>query len=398
VNITRVVFLTVLAAAPLSAQERSPDWSTLAGSGLFTLPTADTLPARRVSLAVNVDNRDRDPLGIDVFEGTVVATVGVGDSLEIYAHDVFSRVVSMPDPPPLPAAPLDLVVPAGRAVPPLPHHTFYAPTPYVDKRGSARFDAFVPGDFVLGAKLRVAGDAGSGAALALAGEVKLPLSRSDSDLRSGAGTGAVDLRLRAITQLRAGGATLVATAGYTRTGDGALGDRWLTVDAGGAARVQERPLELADRLQLGLGARYEMGAVAAVLEAGAEVAVGGRTPVLDESTPVDLLGGLQVRGGPLRITAALRYHGNALASGARRANPMAGLVDLTDVAPADLAAYLDGLGAGAALPLLREGSHRVVSAPDGGPALPAGARRVPAVYTVRSEHQVGFVIALGIVF
>jgi hypothetical protein len=391
--------LAALAAAPSSAGEAAGGWTTLAGSGLMTLPTAQTLRSGRVSLAVNVDNRDRDPLGIDVFEGTVAATVGLGGRIEAYAHDVFSRVISMPEPPPLPAAPLDLIAPPGRGVPPLPHHTFYGPTPYVDKRGSARFDAFVPGDFVLGAKMRLFGEADRGAALALAGEVKLPLSRSPGDLRSGAGTGGVDLRLRAIGQWRGGRSTLAAMAAYTRTGDGDLGDRWVVVENSGAARAEERPLELADRLGLGIGARYALGgALAAVVEASADIAVGARTPVLDETTPLDLLGGLQVGGGPLRLTAALRYHGNALPSGARRINPLGGLVDVTDVAAPDLAAYLDRLGAGAAVPLLREGSHRVVAAPAGGPALPAGARRLAADYSVRSEHQIGFVIALGFTF
>jgi hypothetical protein len=72
-------------------------------------------------------------------------------------------------------------------------------------------------------------------------------------------------------------------------------------------------------------------------------------------------------------------------------------VDLTDVASAELAAYLEAVGADAALPYLRAGAQRVI-ATGSTQALPEGARRLPSSYRIRSEHQVGFVLAWGWVF
>jgi hypothetical protein len=269
----------------------------------------------------------------------------------------------------------------------------------VDKRGSARFDEFVPGDALLGAKLRLSEGSGARPALALATELKLPLSKDVADLRSGSGTGGVALRLRAIAQRTAGRNLLLATAAYTRTAAGARGDQLVEVDAGGAVRSGERALELSDRLLLGVGARHAFSpALAAVLEASADVDVGGHTATLDSATPFDVLAGLQARAGGARFMAALRYHAGALPSGEVRRSPLGGLVDVTDVSDADLFGYLVHLGAGGAFGRLRDGTHRVVATPAKGPALPPGARLLPAEYTIRSEHNVGFLIALGWTF
>jgi hypothetical protein len=191
----------------------------------------------------------------------------------------------------------------------------------------------------------------------------------------------------------------VATAAYTLTADGELGDRFLQVDAGGAVRSEDRPLALADRLLVGVGARRALGgALAAVFEASADFEVGGHTPTLDSATPFDLLAGLQARAGGLRVAAALRYHAGALPSGDVRRSPLGGLIDVTDVSGPDLAAYLSRLGAGAALSGLRDGTHRVVAAPPGGPPPPPGARILANEYTIRSEHNFGFLLAVGWTF
>jgi hypothetical protein len=385
--------------APAADDASLAGWPTLAGSGLFTLPGADTLRAGGVSISANFDNRDRDPLGLDLLDGAAALTVGLGGRAEVYGHAIFTRVASLPEVPALPPSPLDLVAAPGAQLPPGPYHSYYPPTPYVDKRGTARFDEFVPGDALLGAKLRLGDGSGSRPALALAAELKLPLTKDRADLGSGSGTGGVDLRLRAIAQWTPGPHVLLATAAYTRTADGALGDRFVEVDAGGAVRAGDRPLELSDRLLLGVGARRALGrAVAAVLEASADVEVGGHTATLDSATPFDVLAGVQARAGGGRLTAALRYHAGALPSGEVRRSPLGGLIDVTDVSDADLVAWLARLGAGAAAPQLRAGSHRVVATPAKGPALPPGARVLADEYTIRSEHNFGFLIALGWTF
>jgi hypothetical protein len=394
-----VLAAALLRAAPATAGAALAGWPTLAGSGLFTLPGADTLRGGGVALSVNIDNRDRDPLGLDLLDGALVAVVGLGERTEAYAYDVFTRVASLPEAPALPPAPLDLVAAPGAALPTGPFHSHYSLTPYVDKRGRARFDAFVPGDLVLGVKRRLVDQRGARPALAAALEAKLPLSSSADDLGSGAGTGGTDLRARAVAQWTAGRAALVASAAYTRTAGGALGDRFVRVDAGGDARAEDRELQLADRVMIGAGLRIALtDALALVAEGSADADVGARTPTLDTATPFDVLAGLQARAGGARLQAALRYHGNALPSGQRRRSPLAGLLDVTDVAEAELAAYLARVGAGAAAPLLRPGTHRVLALPAGSPAPPPGARVLAPEYAIRSEHNVGFVIALGWTF
>lgn len=383
------------AGAPLHAQPPARDgWPTLAGTGLVTLPTAETQRAGHAALALNLDNRDRDPLGIDVFDGAGTFTVGLSARAEAYGSVVFSRVVSMPEVPALPPPPLDFIVPPGGTLVEPPLHAFYSPTPYVDKRGRDRFDAWQSGDALLGAKLRLGGGGGARPALAVAAEVKVPLSRAIGDLRSGSGTGGVDVRLRAVAQWSAGPHALLATAAFTRTGDGALGDRVVRVDPGGV-RVSDRPLDLASRLLLGVGARRALGGgAAAVVEASLETEVGGHTPTLDVAGPFDLLGGVQGRRGGLRVLAALRYHGHSPPSGARRASPVAGLIDVSDVGADALADFLSRLGAGAATGALRPGTHRIVGTTAAVP-LPPGARRLAPDYGIRSEHQVGLVFTLG---
>jgi hypothetical protein len=100
----------------------------------------------------------------------------------------------------------------------------------------------------------------------------------------------------------------------------------------------------------------------------------------------------------VRLTAGVLYHAHDAPDGAVRPSPLAGFVDLTDVAAADTQRYLEALGLGGAYPLLRPGSQRVVARPQGGPPLPAGARVIPATYTISSEHQIGYVLGVSVGF
>jgi hypothetical protein len=382
------LLLAALLASPAPAEQA---WPSTRGSGLLTLPDAATLAPGRAVLSMVVDNRDRDPLGLDLLDGSLLLTLGVAGKTEAYGWLVFSRVASLPEPPALPPPPLDLIVAPDAEAPPRPHYALYAETPYVDKRGSARFDAWVPGDALVGVKRRISQGRAWKPALAAALELKLPLDRGYSRLQSGSGTGGWDVGARLVASWDGERQSAVATAGYVRTGNGPLGDR-LLVASDAAAHVSDRPLELADRLELGVGGRRALsGRLAILAEAFRVFEVGERTPILDAAPPFDLLAGVQLRLGRSGLTAGLRFHANALDS-ALRPSPLAGLVDLTDVEPDALAAYLQAVGAAGALPHLRDAGHRVIATRSGQP-LPAGARRLDATYRIRSEHQVGFVLA-----
>jgi hypothetical protein len=377
-------------AATARAQETA--WPSVAGSGFFTLADARTLPPGRVLLGAAVDNRDRDPLGIDLLDLSATFAVGLSPRLELYGALVASRVTAMPETPVLPPPPLDLIVGPGASAPSRPHYSILWTVPYVNKRGTARLDDFVPGDGLVGAKMRVRDGAGRSPTIALAGELKVPLTRDEADLSSGAGTGGVDAGARAILQWGAR-PVVAASVRYTLVGTPARGDREIAIDGGGRARALDRPLDLPDRLDVGLGARYALGAgLAAVAEASAAFDVGGRTAIVDASWPLDVIAGFQARAGGARFSAGLRWHGHAAPSGARRAAPVAGLVDLTDVSDADLGSFLEAVGASAATPFLRTRAQRLLALGGPAPALPAGARVVPAEYGIRSEHQIGFVL------
>jgi hypothetical protein len=387
------VLLVALLAAP------PPDWLSLAGTGLLTLHDAATLPPGRASVAFTLDNRDRDPLGLDLLDGSVALTVGLSPRMELYGRAVLSRVAALPELPALPPPPLDLIQLHGTALPPPPHYALYTETPYVNKRGTARFDDWVPGDALLGVKRRISEASSWRPALAACLEVKFPLTRRLGDLQSGAGTGGVDFAGRATAEWRHGADAWVASLGYVRTGRPPRGDRVIVVAAAsGEARSEDVALQVADRVEAGLGWRHRLTErLAVVLEAVKMIDAGGRTPVLDQAPPLDLLGGVQLRLGRTRLAAGLRYHADALENGALRPSPLAGFIDVTDVADADLARFLGSLGAANALGALRGGSQRVVAERDS-PALPQGARRLPESYRLRSEHQVGFVVVWGWAF
>lgn len=384
--------LVALLLLPAPAEQ---PWIGLAGSGLLTLPDTRTALPGRGALGLTIDNRDRDPLGIDVFDGSLAWTVGVRKNLELSGHLTFSRVVALPEAPALPPPPLDLILPAGASAPARPYYALYAETPYLNHRGEARFSKLVPGDALLAAKLRLSEAQGRRPALALALELRPPLTRGRHSLESGAGTGGLDAGLRAISEWRLGPWALIANAAYTRVGAPPDGDQIITASASSASVVQE-PLRLPDRLDLGIGARRELTArLAVVLESTLQASIGDRTPVLDARDPWDVLAGVQGRFGGARLALGLRYHGGSLPSGAVRSAPLAGFVDLTDVSDADARRYLAAIGMGAAADRLRSNVQRAVAAPRNAVALPVAARVIQETYSIRSEHQIGFVVLLG---
>jgi hypothetical protein len=392
-------------AVPRSKRQPQPGWLGLSGSGLFTLPDIRTMAPGEFVVGVTVDNRDRDPLGIDLLDGALAWNVGLTRRMETYGRVVASRVVTVPGRRlPLPPPPLDLIVPASVDPPRRPYYPLFSLTPYVNDRGVARFSEFVPGDAVFGVKYRLADPRGRRPGLAAAAQLTLPMPQGLADLQSGGGTGTVDIGVRAIAEWRLGRFDLTTSALYVRTGGTPYGDRLVRLEPGVAAgrasgRVDEMPLSLPNRLELGVGARRPLRPwLAAVLETSAALEVGYRSYALDRITPVDVLGGVQISHKRLRAAVALRYHGNAARTGDVRPSPLAGAVDLTDVPAEPLADYLRRVGAAPALEWLRGRSQRVLLSPPASVAPPPGARVIPAQYEIESEHQIGFMFALGWAF
>lgn len=392
-----VVAILGACVAPRAHAEAQEPWSALLGSGLLTLQDTATLAPGRFTVALTIDNRDRDPLGLDLVDGAVAWNVGLTRFLEFYGHHVFSRSVAVPDTPVLPPPPLDAIVPPGTALPRRPYYSLYSPVPYVDDSGPIRFGSDIPGEVILGAKARALQPKGARPGLAFLAEVQIPLTKELRYLQAGAGTGAVDARLGAVAEWRRRRWSFLARTAFTRVGGPAYPDRHIE-SRNGAVVATDEALVLPHRLDVGVGVRRTLlSTLAAVAEVTTVFEVGHRTRSLDRARPVDLLAGLQFRWKRLRMTAALRDHTHALTSMQVRPAPLAGLVDMTQVADAEIARYLRAVGLGGAESFLRPGSHRLLVPPAAGPPLPLGSRVIPETYRIRSEHQIGFVLlwALG---
>lgn len=389
----------VLASVLASPPPPPPDpWAALLGSGLLTLQDTATIDRGRVSLGLTIDNRDRDPLGLDIFDGAFAVRVGVTRWAEAYGHVVVNRSVAVPDTLVNPPPPLDQLVPPGASVPRRPWYSLYSPSPYADDTGLVHFGAGHPGDALLGVKGRALEPRGARPGLAASLEVRLPLATNLRDLQAGAGTGGTDVRVGAIAEWRPGRWSLVASTGFMRPGRPAYDDRRIEVQ-GESIVVTDEPLVLPYRLDFGLGARRTIRPwLAAVAEATTVFETGRRTTSLDRARPVDLMLGVQLRHKALQMTAALRDHRNALPTLTVRPSPLAGLVDLTRVSADDLAAYLNEVGLGTAEAHLRPRTHRLLVPPPGGADLPRGARVIPDEYRITSEHQLGFTLIWAVSF
>lgn len=390
------VLLGAMAAA--ARPEALDPWAAFLGSGLLTLPDTATLAPGRVGLGLSIDNRDRDPLGLDIVDGAVSVRAGVTRWAEAYGQFVLNRSVAVPDTPVNPPPPLDLLVPPGLAAPPRPYYSLYSPAPYLDDTGVIHFGAGQLGDALVGLKARLAEPAGARPGLALGLEVRFPLGSSLRDLQAGSGTGGVDLRTSATGEWRPRGFGIVASAGFTRVGQPSYPDRIIRIREGRVEATDE-PLVLPYRLDVGAGVRRPLGqAFALVGEVTTVFETGRRTRTLDRTRPLDLLIGLQARRGNLQATAALRNHRNALPPSRMLASPLAGYIDLTRVSEEATEEYLRAIGLGRAVPALRLGTHRLLVPPPSAVPLPEGARVIPPEYRISSEHQLGFLFALSVSF
>jgi hypothetical protein len=386
----RVWLAAALLAGP--GPRAGAEWASLAGSGLLTLPDTATLPAGRPRLVVFLDNRDRDPIQLDQIDFSLGLSLGVSASAEAYGQLVLSRAVAIGDRLALFPPPLDLLLPEGVRPPPRPYSPLHAPIPYVNRLGSGQLRRFVPGDAVLGAKLRFRGAGGAWPALAASAELKLPLAKDVAKLQSGAGTGGLDVLGRLTAEWHASPWQLVAAASFQRVGAPRLGDRLITYRASGEVAVADQPLRLPDRIEAGLGARRALKpSLALVAELVKAAEVGDRTPVMPAPGPLDALVGAQLRRGRAQLTLAARYHLNSIDPGSASWS-LGGLADVSRVSDADLEAYLQSIGAGAAFPYFRERSQRALVYPPGGPPLPPGTLLLPAEYALKPHGRLGFMI------
>jgi hypothetical protein len=374
---------------------REVDWPSLTGTGLISLPDTSTLARGRVNLGFALDNRDRDPLKMDVLDFDVTWTVGLGRRLETYGRAALARAITVSPRQDLFPSPIDLVVADGQAVPQRPYYPIYSAFPYISRRGTSQLGRFNPGEAEIGVKRTIRTARRWQPAVAVSGELKFPLTRSLTDLQSGSGTGGIDERLRVTSEWDMRGSELVASVAYTRMGNGAWGDRLIVFQPSGEVSVIEQPLRLPGNFVFGAGFRRVVTPYAAlVAEATKMVEVGDRTAAFRLPGPADISLGAQLRWRFLRGTACIRHHSNSV-NHRRYDWPLAGLVDLGDVSAQDRLEYLQSLGAGAALPHLRVKSQVAIAVPLDAAPLPPSGRVLPGGFTMGPHGDVAYVFTVS---
>ena len=352
-----------------------------------SFPSLTLAPPRTFGADFYVDNRDRDPHGADVFDAGFRFRFQAGEKTEVFANVIADRVVSLPEAPAIPPSPRDLIF-AGpsRTIP----NAFVGEHPYLDKRGEASFDAFIPGTATIGLARTLRSE---GLAVGLSGALVIPMAGSLNALRSGANSGSVDLALAGLASGDLLGGKAHGRVGFTIAGNGSWPDRSLSV-SGNAVQVVETDIGLGHRVDLGLAwIRPFSDTMAAAIEMRATKEFVGEERI-DAISPVDVILGVHKSFGRLKVSAALLNHLRSLPSGELRANALAGGIDLSNVAFLDRNAFLARVGLGAAAGQIREGAHIVVIGATA-TTLPVGAVRIPATYTIRSEHNLGYIFTLS---
>jgi hypothetical protein len=379
-------------AVPATSEE---SWVSASGSGFLSLPDATTLAKKHLDVGISFDNQDRDPLRLDVVDYAITWNYGVRSDVETYGHIVVSRAVIVADRPSLFPPPVDIIVPEGTPVPRPPYYPLYAPLPYVNRTGGSQLSRFVPGDAVFGGKVRLLKQQEWRPGLAASLELKLPMTRKLASLQSGAGTGGFDETLRLTAEWRRPRQSFVASVGLTLVGQPPFGDRVIVFPPKGDANRTEMPVHLTSRVLLGLGFRHVLRQSVALVAEITKVGALGGTDAFEASGPLDIAAGGQFRWHRLHLTLGVRYHANSVPPFRTDPSPFGGMLDLTSVAQGARNAYLTAIGAGAAVPYVRDRSQIAAFVPADGPQIPEGARFLPSVYSVRSHDRIASMLVLG---
>lgn len=333
-----------------------------------------------------VDDRDRDPQGIDIFDVGFRFRFQLGEKTEVFTDIVADRVVALPESPAIPSSPRDLIfISSIQRIP----NAFNGQHPYLDKRGRASFDAFIPGTTTVGATRTLRTE---GIALGVSGAIVIPMARSINALRSGSSSGSLDFLVAGLASREVLGGTAHGRVGFTLAGNGSLPDRSFSI-SGSTVTTVETKLPIGNRLDVGLAylrPLTESLALAAEARMTKEF-VGDQR--IDAVSPLDLMVGVHKHFGRFELSASLLDHLRPLPSGELRANPLAGQIDLSSVTVADRNAFLTRIGLGAVIGQLRDDSHTVVIGSSAA-SLPTGAFRIAPTYRIRSEHNLGYIFTL----
>jgi hypothetical protein len=357
---------------------------------MLAVQEAGVLEPGEFEVAFHLDNYDRDPLGIDVVDGSFSFRVGVVERLELYLGYQITRSVSSPGYHPVPSPPLDIVV-FGDQVPGNPYRAMYWPMPYLSHH-PARVNEMVPGEYSFGVRGHVFSQRGVRPAVSLGAQLTAPGTSARFDLSKGSGTGGVDPGFHAAASWRHG-----RLAGALNLGVGlshALdpGDQLIVV--GSPSLSGETAIRRPKLLHAGLGLRWRVGrGVSAVAEVAGWSPFGARTPMQGESGASDLLGGLLIDVGRATVALGLRWHLRPQADGVTLpTGPLAGAIDLSDVPHVERAPLLESLGATS----LRHDANLVVTGSAPEMAWPDGAQLVAPSYETSTRGNLGVALRVSV--
>jgi hypothetical protein len=363
----------------------------LDGTGRTLLSTreAGVLPLGRFEVGFLLDNYDRDPLGIDVVDGSVSLRLGVGRGVELGLTHQVTRSVSSPGAHPVPPPPLDVVALDGR-LPREPYRAMYWPMPYLSHHG-ARVDDMIQGEYTLGIRRSLFPQRGLRPALTVGAQVTVPGTTARYPLSKGSGSGTLDAGFKSAASWRYGSLRLSANLGLTVNNDVDIGDRLVGGEA--ISSLCERTIRRPEFLQAGMGLRLPVRKdLSAVAEVSGWSPVGGHTPMQSESGASDLLVGLLLDVKKTTVALGLRWHLGAPADGqSLPVGPLAGAVNLSSVPAAERARFLDSFGGAAPRP----DANVVVTGLPLDAELPDGAVYLPSVYETHTQGNIGMVFRIS---
>ncbi|MEO8501344.1 MAG: hypothetical protein ABI565_10555 [Vicinamibacteria bacterium] len=374
-----VLFASLLSSRPAIAADAEP-------LRPVSFPSLSLAKARTFAADFYVDDRDRDPWGIDVFDIGFRFRYKSGDRTEWFVNAIADRAIALPEAPAIPSSPRDLIfLGPSRVIP----SVFPGEHPYLDKRGQERVDAFIPGLATLGFARTMRTE---GLAVGFSVAIAIPLAGNLNALRSGANSGRPDGIFAVMAARDFLGGKAHGRVGFTVPGQGSWPDRSFAV-SGNTVEVTQTHPPIGKRLDAGLAwIRPLTDSLALTIESRTTKEFVGEERI-DAITPVDAMVGIHKSFSRFDLSATLLNHFRPLPSGALRSNPLAGAVDLSEVAFLDRNAFLARVGLGAAAGQVRDGAHIVaIGVPT--TALPPGAVVIAPTYHIRSEHNLGYIFTL----
>lgn len=376
---------------PLYAQAL---WVGPVGGGMLSVPEATVLEPGHGSIGLVLDNYDRDPLGIDIFDARVDWCLGVIHRLEIFGRYQISRAVSEPGAVPVPSPPLDIVVRDGSPIPRAPYRAMYWPMPYLSHHPSSLIE-MTPGEYIFGMKVLVRHQHGRTPALAASISASIPDGASAYDLSKGSGSNSVDITGMGTATWAIGSRLRLSSAlGLTRNGALKRSDRIITQDPVG---IIEQRITRPAMLSAGIGARLRLTSWASLLgEYSGWAPLGTATPQYDAAGASDVLAGMEFRHRALGLTLGFRQHLNPPRNGMTLpTGPLAGTLDISSLSPEAQRQYLVGIGVDPSLH--RPNTSLVVLGTD--PVNdPLDSHRVAPTYRTHTTGNDGVIAALSISF